>query len=139
MKVPKVLTFAATVGAPSAQTQETFQPRLSPVSIDAQSAAVVTGHGTVSRTVAGTALTMSGTLEGLRSAATTADLYQSKINGVPGALIHKLTVSKALEGNITGSVTLTSPEVDALHKGLLYVVVHSVDAPIGNFRGWLVK
>jgi hypothetical protein len=48
-------------------------------------------------------------------------------------------VSKAMGGNVSGSVALTPPEVDSLRKGLLYVVVHSVGAPEGNLWGWLLK
>ena len=123
----------------AAQTQETFKTRLSPVPIDAQLAPVVTGHGSVSAVLAGSRLTVTGTFEGMRSAATMAHLHQSKMTGVRGVVIHELTVSKATAGNVSGSVDLTPPEVDALRKGLLYVMVHSVGAPEGNLWGWLLK
>lgn len=123
----------------AAQAQETFKTRLSPVPIDAQLAPVVTGHGSVSAALAGTRLTVTGTFEGMRSAATAAHLHQSKMTGVPGVVIHELTVSKATGGTVSGSMDLTAPEVEALRKGWLYVVVHSVGAPEGNLRGWLLK
>jgi CHRD domain len=123
----------------AAQTQETFKTRLSPVPIDAQLAPVITGQGSVLAALAGTRLTVTGTFEGMRSAATSAYLHQSKMTGVRGFVIHELTVSKAMGGNVSGSVDLTPPEVDALRKGLLYVVVHSVGAPEGNLWGWLLK
>jgi hypothetical protein len=44
-----------------------------------------------------------------------------------------------MAGNLSGSVDLTPPEVEALRKGLLYVVVHSTGAPDGNLWGWLLK
>ena len=122
-----------------AQTQETFKTRLSPVPIDAKLAPIITGQGSVSAVLAGTKLTVTGTFEGMRSAATEAHLYQSKVTGVPGVVVHELTVSKAMAGNVSGSVDLTPPEVEALRKGLLYVVVHSVGAPDGNLWGWLLK
>ena len=122
-----------------AQTQETFKTRLSPVPIDAKLAPIITGQGSVSVVLAGTKLTVTGTFEGMRSAATAAHLHQSKVIGVPGIVVHELTVSKAMAGNVSGSMDLTPPEVDALRKGLLYVVVHSVGAPDGNLRGWLLK
>jgi hypothetical protein len=122
-----------------AQTQETLKTRLSPVPIDAQLAPVVTGQGSVSAVLAGTRLTVTGRFEGMRSPATAARLYQSKMTGVRGVVIHELTVSKTVGGDVSGSVDLTPPEVDALHKGLLYVVVHSVGAPEGNLWGWLLK
>ncbi len=123
----------------AAQTQQNFKARLSPVPIDAQLAPVITGHGSVSAVLAGTKLSVSGAFEGMHSAATAADLHQSKMTGVPGAVIHELTVSKGMAGNVSGSVELTAAEVEALRKGLLYIVVHSEGAPDGNLWGWLLK
>jgi hypothetical protein len=123
----------------AAQPQETYKTRLSPVPIDLQLAPKISGLGSVSATLAGNKLTVTGAFEGMRSAATAAQLHQSKVIGVPGALIHELTVSKAMGGTISGSVDLTPPEVAALRKGLLYVVVDSTGAPDGNLWGWLLK
>jgi len=123
----------------AAQTQQTFKTRLSPVPIDAQLAPVITGHGSVSAVLTGTKLTVSGTFEGMHSPATAAHLHESKMTGVRGVMIHELTVSKAVSGNVSGSVELTPAEVEALRKGLLYVVVHSEGAPDGNLWGWLLK
>jgi CHRD domain len=129
----------AVVGSLAAQTQETFKTRLSPLPIDAQLAPTLTGHGAVAAVLAGSKLTVTGTFEGLHSAATVAHLHQSKTTGIPGAVIHELLVSKGTSGEVSGSVTLTAPEVDALRKGLLYVAVHSAGAPDGNLWGWLLK
>ena len=122
-----------------AQGQETFKARLSPVAVDAQLVSVITGHGAVSAVLAGTKLTVNGTFDGMHSAATVAHLHQSKAMGLPGPVIHELTVSKAMGGTISGSADLTQPEVEALRKGLLYVMVHSTAAPDGNLWGWLLK
>src|SRR5579863_9966143 len=138
MKLTALLAIAFVLTL-AAQTQETLKARLSPVPIDAQLAPVITGHGSVSAVLAGTKLTVSGTFEGMRSAATAADLRESKTTGVRGAVIHELTVSKDMAGNISGSVELTPAEVDALRRGLLYVVVRSAGAPDGNLWGWLLK
>lgn len=119
--------------------QESFKARLSPVPIDAQLAPQITGHGSVSATLSGTRLSVTGTFEGMHSPATAADLHQSKMTGVRGAVIHELTVSKGAGGSVSGSVDLTPSEVEALRKGLLYVVVHSEGAPDGNLWGWLLK
>lgn len=123
----------------SAQTHETFKARLSPVAVDAQLVSVITGHGSASAVLAGTKLTVNGTFEGMHSSATVAHLHQSKATGVPGPVIHELTVSKGMGGTISGSADLTPPEVEALRKGLLYVMVHSTGAPDGNLWGWLLK
>jgi len=133
------LGVLAAVWILAAQTPQNFKARLSPVPIDAQLAPVITGHGSVSAVLAGTKLSVSGAFEGMHSAATAADLHQSKMTGVPGTVIHDLTVSKGMAGNVSGSVDLTAAEVEALRKGLLYIVVHSEGAPDGNLWGWLLK
>jgi hypothetical protein len=122
-----------------AQAQETFKARLSPVAVDAQLVSVITGHGSVSAVLAGTKLTVNGRFDGMHSPATVAHLHQSKATGLPGPVIHELTVSKAMDGTISGSEDLTPAEVEALRKGLLYVMVHSTGAPDGNLWGWLLK
>ena len=127
------------------QSTATVEQRLSALerylqSIDAQLAATVTGHGSVSAVLAGTKLTVTGSFEDMRSAATAARLYMSKMTGVrSGVAIHDLTVSQAMGGNISGSVDLTAAEADALRKGLVYVQVDSVGAKDGNLRGWFLK
>ena len=131
--------FALALCAVSAQAQQSFKARLSPVPIDAQLAPVITGHGTVSATLAGSKLTITGSFEGMRSNATVAQLHQSKMTGVRGPTIHELTTSQAAAGNISGSADLTPTELEALRKGLLYIVVCSAGAPDGNLWGWLLK
>jgi hypothetical protein len=129
----------AVIPAHGAQMQENFKTRLSPVPIDAQLAPVITGRGSVAAVLEGNRLTVTGTFEGMRSAATEAHLYRSRMTGVRGVVIHDLTVSKSAGGNISGSVDLAPEEVEALRKGLLYVMVHSTGAPEGNLWGWLLK
>src|SRR5215472_10783120 len=131
-----VLALGAVAAVWTLSAQETFKTRLSPVPIDAQLAPTITGHGSVSAVLTGAKLNVTGTFEGMRSAATGAHLYQSKMTGVRGSEIHELTVSKAMDGSISGSVDLKPAEVDALRKGLLYVVVTSTGAPDGNLWGW---
>jgi len=141
MKRCSTAGFAALIAvcALVAQSQQTFKARLSPVAVDAQLVNVITGHGAVSAVLAGTKLTVNGTFDGMHSAATVAHLHQSKATGVPGAVSHDLTVSKGMDGTISGSADLTPAEVEALRNGLLYVMVHSTGAPDGNLWGWLLK
>jgi hypothetical protein len=139
MKRCVAVAFLALAASLAAQAQETFKTRLSPVPIDAQLAPVVTGSGSVSAVLAGNKLTITGTFDGMHSAATAAHLYESKMTGVRGVMIHEIRVAKAMGGTVSGSVDLTQPEVEALRKGLLYVVVHSAGAPDGNLWGWLLK
>lgn len=139
MKPCLVALAIAAVWTLAAQTQQTFKTRLSPVPIDAQLAPIVTGHGSVSAVLAGGKLTVTGTFEGMHSPAAAAHLYQSKMTGVRGVVMHDLNVSKGMDGNVSGAVDLTPAQVDALRKGLLYVVVDSAGAPDGNLWGWLLK
>jgi len=141
MKRCLIAGFAAlaVVCALGAQTQQAFKARLSPVAVDTQLVTVITGHGSVSAVLAGTKLTVTGTFDGMHSAATVAHLHLSKATGVPGPVIHELTVSKGMDGTISGSAELTPAEGEALRKGLLYVMVHSTGAPDGNLWGWLLK
>jgi hypothetical protein len=71
----------------------------------------------VSAALAGTKLTVNGTFDGMHSAATVAHLHLSKATGVPGPVIHELTVAKAMDGTISGSADLTPVEVD--HVGVV--------------------
>jgi hypothetical protein len=123
----------------AAHGEETFKTRLSPVPIDAQLAPTVTGHGSVSVALAGTKLNVTGSFEGMHSPAIAAHLHQSRATGIRGVVIHELTVTKAMSGNISGSVDLTPAEVEALRKGMVYVQIHSEGAPDGNLWGWLLK
>src|SRR5260221_8315220 len=59
----------AMVCALVAQSQQTFKARLSPVAVDTQLVSVITGHGAVSAVLSGTKLTVTGTFEGMHSAA----------------------------------------------------------------------
>ena len=132
MKLCLVPLVVAAISILAAQTQQTFKTRLSPVPIDAQLAPVITGHGSVTAVLTGNKLGVTGTFEGMHSPAIAANLHES-------VMIHELTVSKGVSGNVSGSVELTAAEVEALRKGLLYVMVHSEGAPDGNLWGWLLK
>lgn len=133
------LGMLAAVCTLMAQAHESFKTRLAPVPIDERLAPVIKGRGSASAALAGRKLTVTGTFEGMRSPATAAHLLQGKMIGVPGSVIQDLTVSKAAAGDISGSVDLTPAQVDALRKGLLYLVVDSEGAPEGNLWGWLLK
>lgn len=82
---------------------------------------------------------MNGMFEGMHSAAIAASLHQGKVTGIRGPAIHEMAVSQAMDGHVSGSVELTRPEVEALPKGLLYILVTSTGAPESNLWGWLLK
>jgi hypothetical protein len=122
----------------AAQSGDTFKARLSPVPIDATMAANVTGSGSVTAALTGTKLSINGTFEGLQSPATVAHLQRGR-TGVRGPSLFDLTVTKATGGTISGTLTLTSAQIDDLRQGRLYVQIHSEKAPDGNLWGWLLR
>ena len=123
----------------SAQNGETFKARLSAVPADARTRATLAGSGSASAVLAGTKLTITGSFEGLVSAATSASLHGSVAAGVRGPAIGDLTISKATSGTITGSFELTPQQLTGLRKGGLYIQIHSEKAPDGVLWGWLSR
>jgi hypothetical protein len=123
----------------AAQSGETFKARLSAVPADARTRADLAGSGSVSAMLTGTKLGITGSFEGLRSAATVASLHSGVAAGVTGPVIGDLTISKATSGAISGSFELTPQQLTSLRKGGLYVKIHSEKAPEGVLWGWLLK
>lgn len=122
-----------------AQGRETFKARLSALPADAKTRPNLAGSGSVSATLAGTKLSISGSFEGLKRAATTAQLHDGLATGVRGPVIYDLTVSQATSGSIAGSFDLTAEQVEHFKKGRFYVQLHSENAPEGNLWGWLLR
>jgi hypothetical protein len=136
-----LVAFALTVVLPgpgAAQGQEKYKVRLSTVPMDGGMREAVAGSGSASAVLTGTKLTVTGTFQGLRSAATTARVHGGPARGVRGAPIGDLTVSKAADGSISGSIDLTREQVQSLQSGRLYIQVSSEKAPDGNLWGWIL-
>lgn len=136
----RVALLAATMVALSAAAQSpmTFKTRLSTVAMDAAMKATIAGEGSATAVLTGTKLTVSGAFEGLKSPATVAHIHQGSATGVRGPKVLDLTVSKAMEGSLSGSFDLTPEQVEALKRGKWYVQIHSEKAPDGNLWGWLL-
>jgi hypothetical protein len=133
------LLFVCVAGViASAQSPKTFKGRLSPVPIDVTMQATVAGSGSVTASLAGAKMSISGTFDGLKSAATIAKVRRSPVRGVRGPELFTLTVSPATSGTISGSFDLTPQQVADLQGGRLYVQIHSEKAPDGNLWGWLL-
>jgi hypothetical protein len=136
------LSFGLTVvwsGSGAAQSQEKYKVRLSTVPMDGGMREAVAGSGTASAVLAGTKLTITGTFQGLRSPATTARVHGGPTRGVRGAALGDLTVSKATDGNISGSIELSREQMQSLQGGRLYVQISSEKAPDGNLWGWILR
>ena len=139
MTLKRCAALAAIALSLTAQNRETFKARLSPVPADARTRADLTGSGSAMAVLEGSKLAITGSFDGLKTAATTANLHSAVAAGVRGPVVADLTIAKATGGMITGSVDLTSQQVDNLHHGGLYVEIHSEKAPDGVLWGWLLK
>jgi hypothetical protein len=134
------LLMAGLVGlAPVVQAQaaRTFKTRLSPVPVAAYNVNVV-GTGTVTATLTGNKLSVSGTYEGLASPATQAKIFKSPKPGIRGDALLDLKVSGGTSGTITGQFDLTAAQVQELSASRYYVQLHSEKAAEGNLWGWLM-
>lgn len=120
-----------------AQPARVFTARLSPVPIDVSMQATIAGSGSVTATLAGNTLSIEGTFQGLRSAATVARLHRG-YRGIRGPSFAQLEVAGATQGTIRGSIALTPAQADELARGLVYIQLHSDKAPEGNLWGWLL-
>src|SRR5271155_403093 len=107
----------------AAQSSETFKARLSPLPADARTRADLAGSGSAAAVLTGTKLTITGSFDGLRSAATAASLHSAVAAGVRGPGIGDLTISKSTSGTINGVIELSPEQLMRLRKGGLYVQI----------------
>jgi hypothetical protein len=114
-----------------------FKARLSPVPVESTNASQITGTGTVTATLSGSTLTIAGTFEGMKSAATIAQIHMGQ-RGVRGPVEFDIQVDKSANGNVKGTITLTKVQIDTLRKGWYYIQIHAEQAPEGNLWGWLL-
>jgi len=124
--------------APSASEgqAETFKARLSPVPVESARTGI-TGSGSATATLTGRSFVVRGTFDGMRSAATIAQIHLGQ-RGVRGPVMFDLTVSKGTSGTLTGTFNLTPVQVEAVKGGRFYIQIHSESAPDGNLWGWLL-
>ncbi|MCB1669922.1 MAG: CHRD domain-containing protein [Gammaproteobacteria bacterium] len=129
-------TAAVAVSLVSAQTS-LFRARLSEVPVTPQTYRTITGVGEVFATLNGSTLSLTGTYEGMSSAATAAHVHNAPkaMNGPP---IGAIEVTSAPSGEVSGSLELTPEQVTALRNEELYIVIHSENNPGGEIRGWLL-
>jgi hypothetical protein len=134
----RVLVIALALFAQTAAPPATsFRARLSPVPVESANASKITGTGTVTATLNGSTLTIAGTFEGMKSAATIAQVHMGQ-RGVRGPVEFDLQIDKSPSGNIKGAIMLTKIQIDTLRKGWYYIQIHAEQAPDGNLWGWLL-
>lgn len=138
MRALFALAFACVLPI-AAQAPETYKVRLSPVPVEAKTRAGIAGIGSATATLTGSRLSITGSFEGLRSAALDAKIHQSPVTGVRGPEILDLTVAHATSGMVTASLDLTPQQIESLKKGRLYIQIDSEKAPDGNLWGWLLR
>ena len=74
----------------AAQNPTQFEGRLTPVPVDGVTRDLITGIGSMSAVLEGTRLTITGSFEGLREAATEANLHRGLRTGVRGTAFFEL-------------------------------------------------
>lgn len=130
-----VLLLTLSVDAAAQATR--FRARLSEVPVTPADYLEIRGVGEVFAELNGTTLRITGTFSEMTSAAAGAHIHLAPMamNGPP---IHTLQVSNAPAGEISGEVTLTAEQVQALQANSLYIMVHTEKHPGGVIRGWLL-
>jgi hypothetical protein len=131
-----VIALVAMIGAHAA---ESFKVRLTPVPIEASTAAKTKGGGNATASLDGATLTVTGSFAGLVGAATTAALHEGPVLGVRGPEVAAFTVPQSASGAFNAEFKLTPGQVQSLHQGRLYLQIHSAAAPDGNLWGWLLR
>ena len=131
-----IVVAAAMVTPLHAQAQ--YRARLSVVPIDIPMQSAIAGSGSVTATLKGTTLAISGTFAGLKTPATAARVHRGPKTAMRGPAIGDLSVTAATSGTVSGSIELTREQIDDLAAGRIYVQVHSQKAPDGNLWGWLL-
>ena len=119
----------------SAQTL-TYKARLAPMPV-ASARDGITGLGSATATLAGRSLSVRGTFDGMKSAATIAQIHLGP-RGIRGPVMFDLKLTKGTSGTLIGTFTLTPEQVEAVKAGRFYIQVHSETAPDGNLWGWLL-
>ncbi|HEX3753446.1 MAG TPA: CHRD domain-containing protein [Rhizomicrobium sp.] len=134
--------------ADPAAAAQTMTVRLSPGPRLVGTRAERSGVGSVTATLDGSKLTISGTYEGLLGAPTGAHLFAGSAPGVRGPKVADLSTTSnehvasapgqnGTDGHFSGSAKLNRAQFALFRKGGLYVEIDSADAPDGDLWGWL--
>ena len=118
---------------------EKYQVYLSPMPFNDATQPIMQGKGTVSATLDGDTLSISGTFTGLSGPATKARLSVSRGPGIHGNALADLTLTGDVAGKVTGQVKLDPSQLVALRGRRLYIQIDSEKAPSGHLWGWLLE
>ena len=125
-------------GRADAQGGDTFIARLSVVPVDARTTRTTSGLGSVTAVLIDNRLFVTGSFEGMNSAAIAAHLHRG-LTGQRGPIAFQLSVEKSAAGVLGGAVELSEEQVQGLMDGHYYVQVHTEGNPGGEIRGWLSR
>ena len=132
-----IVTATVSFGRIALAQSETYKARLSRVPIENSTLAGITGSGSATAVLTGRSLSVRGTFDGMRTAATIAQIHLGP-RGVRGPVMFNLVVTKGTSGTITGMFMLTAEQVEAVRRSRFYIQIHSEQAPDGNLWGWLL-
>lgn len=125
-------------GSPGwAQEGRLFHARLSTMPVDFETAASISGSGSVTGVLVDHQLHFTGSFAGTSSPASSAHVHRAP-RGRRGPPLFEIDVSSSANGVIGGSAVLTDAQVTDLLAGNLYVQVHTETNPAGEIRGWLL-
>lgn len=111
--------------------------RLSPMPVTSLTVNTITGVGSFEASLQGNTLTITGTFEGMSSAATAAHVHLAPKAQI-GPVAFGIEVTKANSGSVGGEISLTPELIQALHGESLYIQIHSETNPAGELRGWIL-
>ena len=117
---------------------EEFETRLAPSPVTEGTRGNIAGEGEATATLDGNRLTVRGKFDGLASNATRAALHDGIRIGAMGPKVADITVTPATSGEVSGNLTLTARQANAVRSGHVYIQLDSEKAPEGNLTGWLL-
>lgn len=133
---PLTLVVLCLAFAGGAFAAEGYQTNLGPTPLDGSNRANVLGRGAVLATLDGRNFVLHGSFAGLATPATDAHLCLGNVMGGTGSVIYDVTVTPAVNGEVSATVTFTPEQVAALQAGKIYLLLDSQKAPKGNLWGW---
>jgi hypothetical protein len=131
---------AALAMTPASGFGQILTARLSPVPLTVTQQSTIAGLGSANAVVNGSHVEITGAFDGLRSAATTAQIHHAP-KGLRGPAILELPVvltGDGTHGTLKGEFDLTPVQRDDLAAGRWYVQLNSEKAADGNLWGWLL-
>lgn len=116
---------------------ERYEIWLAAMPMAAADIASMTGQGQLTATLDGLELLISGSVTGLESPATRAELRQA-VPGIRGPRILEVEIPHSSDPTLSSSVRLSRSQTESLRGGLLYLQISTQGKPDGQLRGWLV-